>query len=290
MLQKFRSPTTSHSTVAANLSLFLAAALTLFLGLGAPAPASAAEPDLKRACARYASDGVRVAQCVEQLRLARAATAKYRDPQVALRDGFVPTQCEDAASRGENPKLGGMGEHWNRVDRMADQKLDPREPEQLLYHPTPKGRRLVAVEWSIPALEGGLPNYGTERPDPNRTPPRMFGGRAFNGPMQGHIAVQPWHYDLHVWLWEKNPDGIFAQFNPRLSCEGGATGHGTTEEAPAAGSDPPVVGDVPQADDLPVVGDVIHDHDDDHDDGDGDGGHGGGREKDRGGLLGGLGL
>jgi hypothetical protein len=305
MLQKFRSPTPSHSTVAAYVSLFLAAALTLFLGLGAPASANAAEREFKRACARYASDGVRVAKCAKQLQVARDATAKYRDLAVALRDGFVPDKCDDSASEGEDPALGAVGEHWLRVDRMADEKLDPREPEILLYIDTPTGRRLVAVEWSFqriergPALVGGLPYYGIQPPDPSRTtpPPKMFGGKTFDGPMQGHHAHQPWHYDLHVWLWEKNPDGIFAHYNPRLSCKGGAAEpHGTTGEAPAAGSDLPVVGDVPQADDLPVagdlpvVGDVIDDDDDDDDDGDGDGGRDGARQKDRGGLLGGLGL
>ena len=216
-----------------------AAALTLLLGLSAPASASAAEPDLERSCARYASGGVLLAECVDQLRLARDASAKYRDPAVAERDGFVATECSDSESEGKDPAVGGMGEHWNRVDRMADDKVDPREPEQLLYLPTPKGRKLVAVEWSVPALEGGLPRYGTEPPDPGRTPPpsQMFGGRAFNGPMQGHnliqawpsplhLTPQPWHYDLHVWLWEENPDGIFAQYNRRVSCKRGLTPEG----------------------------------------------------------------
>src|SRR6266498_2895652 len=26
------------------------------------------------------------------------------------------------------------------------------------------------------------------------------------------------HYDLHVWLWQDNPTGLFAPFNPRLAC------------------------------------------------------------------------
>jgi hypothetical protein len=212
-----------------------AAALTLLLGLGAPAPASAAEPDLTSSCERYASEGVQLAECVDQLRLARDASAKYRDPQVALRDGFVPTECHEH----HHPGAGAMGEHWNRVDRMADAKVDPREPEELLYIDTPTGRRLLAVEWSVPALEAGLPHYGTQPPDPGRTPPppRMFGGRAFNGPMQGHNLVeawpselhltpQPWHYDLHVWLWEENPDGIFAQYNRRVSCKDGVAPEG----------------------------------------------------------------
>ena len=243
MLQKFPSPTPSHSTVAAYLSLLLAAALTLLLGMGAAAPASAARPDLKRACAQYASEGVRVAQCVHQLRLARDASAKYRDPQVALRDGFVPSECHEDHDPGE----GAMGEHWNRVDRMADDKLDPREPEQLLYIDTPTGRRLMVVEWSVPALEGGLPHYGTEPPDPDRIPPppQMFGGRAFDGPMQGHNLVeawpselhltpQPWHYDLHVWLWKKNPEGIFDRYNRRVSCEGGVAPEMRAAPAPVA--------------------------------------------------------
>jgi len=28
----------------------------------------------------------------------------------------------------------------------------------------------------------------------------------------------PVHYDLHVWFWHDNPSGLFAPFNPALSC------------------------------------------------------------------------
>ncbi len=207
-----------------------AAALTLFIGVGASASASAAEPDLTPSCARYASEGVRVSECVAELRVARDATAKYRDPAVAQRDGFVQTDdCDDAAHEGEDPALGAVGEHWVHIERFSDERLDPREPEILLYLNTPTGRRLVAVEWSFqriqrgPAFVGGLPYYGIEPPPADRTtpPPRMFGGKAFDGPMQGHHPHQPWHYDLHVWLWEENPAGIFAHFNRRVSCEDG---------------------------------------------------------------------
>ena len=241
MLKRFGSHFrfTGRGSIAAFVLRPLPIAALASLGLFA-AQASAAKPDLERSCARYAADGVRVAECVDQLRLARDATAKYRDPAVAQRDGFVPTECVDSASEGEDPALGAMGEHWNRVDRMADQTLDPREPEELLYIDTPTGPRLVAAEWSIAALEGGLPHYGPDPPDPKQTPPppRMFGGRSFDGPMQGHnlfhawpsdlhLTPQPWHYDLHVWLWEQNPDGIFAQYNRRASCTRGVAPEGT---------------------------------------------------------------
>jgi len=28
----------------------------------------------------------------------------------------------------------------------------------------------------------------------------------------------PVHYDLHVWLYRENPDGMLAAFNPDVSC------------------------------------------------------------------------
>jgi hypothetical protein len=46
----------------------------------------------------------------------------------------------------------------------------------------------------------------------------MFGGKTFDGPMQGHSPIQPWHYDLHVWLSVTNPSGIFAPYNPAIHC------------------------------------------------------------------------
>ena len=38
------------------------------------------------------------------------------------------------------------------------------------------------------------------------------------------------HYDRHVWLYRRNPNGMFAQFNPAVSCQHhrGATAHGPT--------------------------------------------------------------
>jgi hypothetical protein len=27
------------------------------------------------------------------------------------------------------------------------------------------------------------------------------------------------HYDLHVWLFGENPDGLFAAYNPDATCE-----------------------------------------------------------------------
>lgn len=179
--------------------------------VGAPAGGAF---DLRHECQRYAPQGIDVRECASQVEIAKAATAKYRDSEVARADGFVTDgHCEHSTA-------GTMGQHWNRVDRIAQQGVDPRTPEQLLYLPTAAGLKLVAVEYSENALVDGLPYYRSEPPDSSHTTPAplMFGGRRFDGPMHGHIPVQPWHHDLHVWLWERNPAGLFAQYNPSLSC------------------------------------------------------------------------
>jgi hypothetical protein len=74
-------------------------------------------------------------------------------------------------------------------------------------------------------MEGRLRLIGVEyyRTDADQDPgtdtdrPRLS-GRAFDGPMAGHEPVQPVHYDLHAWVWKRNPAGTFAQWNRRVSC------------------------------------------------------------------------
>lgn len=193
---------------------------------------------------QQASD-VDAKECKQHARIATEATEKYRSVSRAVEDGFGPAgdlatgeACVDAQSEGEDAELGAMGEHWVKGDRIFDQDLSLEEPEILLYIPTGHGdpsddnRKLIAVEWSAPALAGGASLwYGPAPPLAPSAPPRLF-GRAFDGPMQGHemlrtgtethVTVQPWHYDIHVWLWEENPSGLFAHYNPRLSCTPGA--------------------------------------------------------------------
>ena len=45
--------------------------------------------------------------------------------------------------------------------------------------------------------------------------PSLF-GVPFDGPMLGHEPGMPIHYDLHAWLWKKNPKGKFARWNPTV--------------------------------------------------------------------------
>lgn len=156
----------------------------------------------------YAATGVTDPAVLKDLAQVRRATAKYHDVNVALADGFIRTPaCV------EEPELGGMGIHFIHPARLMDPAISLLEPEVLLYSETEDGMKLLGVEYFY-----GIGAPDTPIPDPAPPSPILF-GRAFDGPMDAHEPGQPPHYDLHVWLWQANPSGIFAPFNPKVSCQ-----------------------------------------------------------------------
>jgi len=134
--------------------------------------------------------------CQRDLALARAATAKYHDIEVALADGFIPVSPCIALPNGAT-----MGFHYLKPSRV-DSSVDPAEPELLLYLPNAEGKlKLVALEYFVP-FDGSSPA------------PILY-GRPMDGP---ESFPPPTHYEMHVWAWKSNPDGLFVPFNPSLSC------------------------------------------------------------------------
>jgi hypothetical protein len=139
-----------------------------------------------------------------ELQDVRAAVARYHSVDQASRDGYVQASpCESSAA-------GTMGQHWANFALMADGVIDPLRPEVLLYLPDENGNlKLVAVEYFKRDADGSLLTDG-DRP--------FFFGQPFDGPMPGHNPAMPVHYDLHVWVAEENPNGVYAQWNPTLRC------------------------------------------------------------------------
>jgi len=137
----------------------------------------------------------------------RAATGRFKELNVALAEGWVQgTPCVSG------PDTGAMGVHFVMPSRIAAGVLQADQPEALIYEPLANGAfRLVGVEFIVlasvweshnpnggtPALEGDLLNYVSA---PNR-----YGLPAF--------------YELHVWAWENNPKGSFADWNTAVTCE-----------------------------------------------------------------------
>ena len=166
--------------------------------------------------AKAASGSDCTGECQEQLARAKAATARYHNEAKALEDGFISTfQCVEA------PGLGAMGVHYINPLRMMDTSVDASQPETLLYIRQNDGlMRLIGLEYYAPVLSNGVPWFGgANNPPPviDNPAPVLF-GQTFDGPMPGHEAGQPWHYDLHVWAWRHNPRGLFFPFNPKVGC------------------------------------------------------------------------
>lgn len=122
-----------------------------------------------------------------QLGEVRAATARYHDVDAAVAAGYAPTEHCVATP------AGAMGRHYVNMDLVLDGQLDPARPEVLLYAPQPDGSpRLVGVEYL------------------SLTPTSLFSQQFDAGP-GGTFA-------LHAWVWQGNPDGTFAPFNPNVTC------------------------------------------------------------------------
>ena len=138
------------------------------------------------------------------LQAAKAAAAKFNSVEQAEKAGYaLASPCIESPA-------GGMGFHYENPALMADDRIDPLEPEILVYAARANGTlELVAIEyWKRDA--DGSPITSGDRPSVH--------GQAFDGPMPGHSPVMPVHYDLHVWLYEANASGTFAPFNPAIDC------------------------------------------------------------------------
>jgi len=85
--------------------------------------------------------------------------------------------------------------------------LDPVRPQAVLYGLTETGEyEPLGLKWFVPA-EGW------------DSPPSLF-GREFGGPYENETALVPEHYALHVWLFQENPDGLFARYNAAVNPPG----------------------------------------------------------------------
>lgn len=156
-----------------------------------------------------------------ELQAVRAAAARYHSYDQAVADGYSVAGEPCIAE----PGRGAMGIHAPNPSLIGPWVPDPLEPSILLYLPRADGSlRLVGVEYMTVALanteSGPAPWFDPQEPPPGGfiTPRPSLFGQPFDGPMPGHNPSMPWHYDLHVWIYDENPAGTFAQFNPALSC------------------------------------------------------------------------
>lgn len=167
-----------------------------------------------------AAPGSTDSSAAKMLARTRQATDKYHDVNVALADGYVPFGPCD-----EIPGVGAMGTHYVNLGLAMDLVVNELTPEILLYVDTDEGPKLVGAEYFMAAIgtDGAFvgPLFAMELPAGWiwLTPAPTLFGMPMDGPMEPHAeGAMPWHFDLHVWIWQGNPDGMFAEFNPAAKC------------------------------------------------------------------------
>jgi hypothetical protein len=157
-------------------------------GTLAPEGASAVE-------ARAAS-----ASTASQIAQLRRLVARFHDFDAAVHAGWATqiTPCLEA------PGLGAMGFHYGNLGYIQDGGVvDLLQPELLLYEPEKSGKlRFVGVEYIVPFAD-----------HPATAAPPTLLGQAFAQVPEFGV------WGLHIYVGRENPSGIFAPWNPKVSCE-----------------------------------------------------------------------
>jgi hypothetical protein len=109
------------------------------------------------------------------------------------------------------PDEGAMGVHFVNFS-LVDGELDAEHPEALIYEVKNGRARLVGVEYIVP-VDAWHPGEG-EPPVP------VLEGQVFHFVESPNRFGLPAFYELHVWAWRDNPNGTFADWNTRVSCDG----------------------------------------------------------------------
>ena len=127
----------------------------------------------------------------------RAATAPFRVLDNAVAAGY-PREVKDCIVHEHH---GSMGYHHLNA-KYVDGTLVPEHPQFLLY------QRLANGTYQLNGAEFIVPYRFWPR---DSTAPVFMGQKLLR-----EDAFKYWY--LHVWAWNANPDGVFADFNPNVSC------------------------------------------------------------------------
>lgn len=161
---------------------------------GEAAP-TAVGPTVSAAHAAHA-DGTADPEVARWLAGVREATSKFQQFEAAAPAGWGQPVLDCMV----NPGVGAMGQHYINVDVMNELAPEEYAPELLVYEPQKNGRmRLVAVEWAVP-----IDAWGSE-------PPALHG-------IEFHQNTNLGLWVLHAWIWKNNPAGMFADWNPNVTC------------------------------------------------------------------------
>ncbi|HEX5439073.1 MAG TPA: hypothetical protein VFW98_18110 [Gemmatimonadaceae bacterium] len=217
-----------------NRTASLALALFFLAGCRADAPTGAkpstdpgASLDLG-ASLEMAGSGPTMPTVQAQLAQVRRVTARFHDLDAAMAAGYTVWAPDPSSGACLSNATGNMGHHLinpaledgnggpdDPLD--ADPNIDLLHPERLLYEKRADGKmHLVGVEYLVLGVTWDAVHDDGDPTTP--VPPPMLFGHPFVHSVHGHVGLPVPHYELHVWVWKANPNGMFAQFNPNVTC------------------------------------------------------------------------
>lgn len=181
----------------------------------------------------------------------RAAAERYRNVDVAIAEGYTTdNKCVTAEMLGFPAAQGAMGLHYVRRDLLGlpdkpqgrvagtGTYTDFGKPAMLVYEPQADGSlELVAVENL--AFKQSWEAAGNREPPSFRGTPYLLLEDNPATPLDEAHNYQP-HYELHAWVFRKNPLGAHAPFNPDVTCRHHKPAQAPSAHATAHGSIPAV--------------------------------------------------
>jgi len=176
--------------------------LTLLTSLAVAVPlvmsaSAATAPESGQAHEEHAASA-RLVQAV------REATGQFVDVDAATAAGYGPfLGCVSG------PDRGAMGVHYVNGALVQDGELEPSRPEALIYEPVGDRLRLVGVEFIVDAAAWFAKHNA----------PPVLEGQTFQFVSSPNRYALPPFFELHVWAWRNNPNGAFADWNTRVTCE-----------------------------------------------------------------------
>jgi len=137
-------------------------------------------------------------QIAQMLQEVRSATSSFSNINTAMTAGWNT----DLSGCVEHPIEGGMGHHYAQLE-FIDGRVNHLEPQVLLYVMNENDEmEFLGVEDIVPFDIVG----------PDETPPSLFFHDFHANDEQGFWA-------LHVWTEKENPNGMFEDWNPGVSCD-----------------------------------------------------------------------
>jgi hypothetical protein len=139
-----------------------------------------------------------------QLAELQKVTARFHQIEAAADAGYVAqiTPCWTHHS------AGAMGYHFGDTS-LFDATVDLLRPEVVIYEPQSGGHmRLVGMEYIVPLAAWEAAGHDLD----NRADVPTLLGQSYT--RHSFLPI----FKLHIWLWRQNPSGMFADWNPKVSC------------------------------------------------------------------------